>query len=516
MGLLHEPRMPQDGRRVVLRLAGIQKTFGGTAALREAGIEVRSGEIHAVVGGNGSGKSTMIKILAGVYSADSGTIEVEGKTWPAAAFTPALAKTAGLHFVHQALGVFPDLSVAENLMIGRGYEMRRGRAIAWPAVRARAATLMDRFHIDADPDSLVADLGPAEQALVAIARALQDQDDATRGILVLDEPTAALPAPEVETLLAALRRYAASGQTIVFVSHRLDEVFALADRVTVLRDGRPAGSAVISQIDKRALMGMMFAPGAERPALKRRAWDGEVTLELSGLSVGPLAGVSLRLRRGEILGIAGLLGSGRSELLKAMFGLLPHDGEMLMDGKPVRIRSPKQAMRLGIALVPEDRIQDAAFADMSVRENLTAGFVARYWRQGRMCHGDERVQARALIKRFGIVPHDEDGIFGLLSGGNQQKAVLARWLSAEPRVLLLDEPTQGVDVAARAEIHHLIRGVVADRNSALVVSSDFDELAELADRVIVLGQGCIAGEVDAEDLSAEQLTALCYQSLETS
>lgn len=504
---------PQEDPNVVLRVGGISKAFGGTTALRDADLEIRRGEIHALLGGNGSGKSTLIKILAGVYTADEGGwIEIEGQRCPTEAFTPARAKEAGLHFVHQALGVFPSLTVAENLTIGRGYETRWGKAIRWHDVRARADRLLRRFHIQASPDTLVARLRPADRSLVAIARALQDQDDATRGVLILDEPTASLPAAEVEALLDALRRYAAAGQTIVFVSHRLDEVLSLADRVSVLRDGRRVGSVSAAGIGEPDLILMMFGRAVERTVRERQiAADGSVALEVRHLSVGPLTDVSMRVRRGEVVGVAGLLGTGRSELLHALFGVMPQRrGEILIDGRPVAFHSPRQAMHAGVALVPEDRMREAAFSALSVRENLSAGSVGQYWRRLRLRHGDERADAEGLIRRHGIQPPSCDLPFAVLSGGNQQKAVLARWLTTSPRILLLDEPTQGVDVGARAEIHALVRRVAADGNAVLVVSSDFEELAEVSDRAVVLAGGRVVGEAAGADLSVHRLTELCY------
>jgi ribose transport system ATP-binding protein len=499
------------GDAVALRLHEVTKSFAQTRALKAVSFEVQGGEIHALLGGNGSGKSTLVKILAGVYNADGGTVEVRGDRFRAEDMTPAAAQALGVRFVHQQPSTFPDMTVAENLSLGRGFETGVGRNIRWRTVRARARTVLARFGIDADPGQRLGTLGPAEQTMVEIARALQDQEGESDDILVLDEPTASLPAPEVKVLLDALRRYAADGQTIIYVTHRLEEVLDVADRVTVLRDGDHIATVPCEGLTHDALVELIVGRSVDSVFPEPRAdRDREVALEVRGLRGGPVSGVDLTVRSGEIVGLAGLVGSGRSSLLRMVFGdLRPEAGEILLDGTPIAPRTPLQAMKAGIAYVPETR-SDAAFADMTLAENLSAASVPSYWRGGRLRAREERADTRRLIEAFAVKAPGPGIAFGTLSGGNQQKAILGRWLRREPRVLLLDEPTHGVDVGARIEIYSTIRRAVDAGAAVLVASSDFEELAGLCDRVAVISGGRIVAEAKGADLESERLQHLAY------
>ena len=485
--------------------------------LTNASLTVHRGEVHALLGGNGSGKSTLIKVLAGVYRADpGGTIELGSTSAPADHWTAATAKASGLHFVHQDPAVFPLLTVAENIAIGRGFPTGLGGRVDWKATRRRTVEVLERFSIHATPDTPVAALRPADRTMVAIARALQDQEGAHDGVLVLDEPTASLPVSEVDILLSALRRYAEAGQTIVYVSHRLGEVLDLADTVTVLRDGYVVGSRPVSGLNESHLVEMIVGRPLDQVFPEpRQTQDRRVVLSVRDLAVGPLKGVDLDLHEGEVLGIAGLLGSGRSELLRCLFGDLPRTaGQVLLEGKDLSPRRPSQAMDAGLAMVPEDRGAGAMFGSLSVRENLSAAVVERYWSRGRLNHRQERDEARALVRQFDVRPGTDAPPAGTLSGGNQQKLVMARWLRREPRVLLLDEPTQGVDVNARADIYAHVRASVARGTSVLLVTSDFEELAHVADRVLVLRDGRVAAEVTGDQINAHRLTELAYVTQE--
>jgi ribose transport system ATP-binding protein len=496
-----------------LRVTGLSKTFPGTRALDDVSIEVRPGQVHALLGGNGSGKSTLIKVLAGVYRGDpGGEVAVGADVVASDRTTPAWARAAGVHFVHQDPGVFPTMTVAENMAIGRGFQTTRAGSIRWKALRARTAGLLERFQIRATPDTPVGLLRPADRTMVAIARALQDQEGEHEGVLVLDEPTASLPASEVQVLLAAIRRYAVAGQTIVFVTHRLDEVIAIADRVSVLRDGRHVDTVDVAGRTESDLVEMIFGrPLDEVLPEAAPVATREAALEVRGLVAGPLRGVDLTLGKGEVLGVAGLLGSGRTELLTAIFGAFPiAAGQVLLEGREVRFRSVDQAMDAGLAYIPEDRAAEAAFPEMSLRENLSAGQVRHYWRGLRHRHGAEGVDARRSITDYRIRASSDQQAFGTLSGGNQQKAVLARWLRRKPRVLLLDEPTQGVDVSARAEIYAVVRAAVEQGTSVLLVTSDFEELSRVSDRVVVLAGGRVVADLSGAEAAPHHLTDLAF------
>ena len=495
----------------------MSKTFPGTRALIDVSFDVMPGQIHALVGGNGSGKSTLIKIMAGVYNADAGgTITVDGNEMRADHTTPAGARSLGLHFVHQNPAVFPDLSVAENLAIGNGFEKTAFGNIRWRAQRRRTAALLERFDIPAKPDALVRSLRPAERAMLAIARALQNQEGENNGLLVLDEPTASLPRAEVVRLMGALNRFAEAGQTILFVSHRLDEVIDACDQATVLRDGRLAGTLDGDEITEPRLIELIAGRSLDAafPSMPASGSE-EVALEATGIAGGPLAGVNFQLHRGEVLGVAGLLGSGRSELLKMAFGAYPiKSGSFSLDGEPINFHHIGQAMDAGIAYVPEDRGTEASFPDLSLSENVNAAMVDTYWKGMRLRKRAADADARTSIADFFIRASSERQKMGTLSGGNQQKVVLARLLRRRPKVLLLDEPTHGVDVGARAEIYELVSQAVAQGCSVLLVTSDFEELASVSDRVIVLANGRISAELRSPDIEPARLTELAFTTQE--
>lgn len=507
-----------DGResRTALRVTDLVKTFGGTRAADGVSFEVQAGTIHALLGGNGSGKSTTIKMLSGMYQAEQGVIAVDDEygagTHEASAWTPMKARAAGLRFVHQQSSTFPQLTVAENLAVGHGFETGAGGRVRWRAQRRHARDTLRRFGIDLDPAAELARYGVATHAMVAIARALQDitpsEDGGAAGILVLDEPTAALPPREVSVLLDELKRLARQGQTVVYVTHRLDEVVHIADRATILRDGRVAATLEGSEITHDALVELIAGESHQAAATSTRALRriGAARLRCAGLAGGAVRGASLEVHAGEIVGVAGLLGSGRSTLLQLVGGdVAREEGEVLLDDQPVSFRSPRDGVRAGVAFSPENRRESAAFMELSVRENMGILSARRYFRRGCLRHRQEARDARRLLETYQVRAASTETPIGLLSGGNQQKALLARWLRLAPRLLLLDEPTQGVDVGARAEIWHLVRRAVDEGSAALVVLSDFEELVSVCDRVILVRHGRTVGELDCRGLTDSAL-----------
>jgi ribose transport system ATP-binding protein len=497
----------------VVSVRRLSKTFAGTRALQNVDIDFRAGEIHAVCGGNGSGKSTLIKILCGVYDGDEGgEIIARGETIDSDKTTPATAHRAGIRVVHQDLAVFPELTVAENLALDARFETGFGGRIKWRQQRAVAAAAIQSFNIPASPDTRLSELSLAARTEVAIARALRDHGDREAGLLILDEPTAALPVHEVAALLTALRRLAARGQSILYVSHRLDEVLDLADRVTVLKDGRLVDTRPAAELDESKLIELMLGRSVDE-ALRHETTSasGPEILAVSNLAVGALQDVSFTARAGEVVGIAGLMGSGRSSLLRAMFGdLTPRSGSVTFHGKELKFKHPRDAIAADIVMVPENRVRDGVFLDQTVDMNVSIAVIRSFRRKLRLANSAMARDTDGLIATFGIKAPSGGVLMSSLSGGNQQKAVMARWLRRNPSLLLLDEPTQGVDVGARADIYRIVRQATSAGAVAIVVASDFEELAAVSDRVLVLRTGRIVSEVSGADITAQRLSELSY------
>ncbi|MBZ5739566.1 sugar ABC transporter ATP-binding protein [Nocardioides mangrovi] len=488
-----------------LVLEAVSKTFPGMRALDDVSFAIHRGSFHALLGGNGSGKSTLIKILAGVYQGDpGGTIRARGESVDPQATTPAWSRRAGIRFVHQDLGVFGAMSVAENLFSGHPYPRTRIGAVGWRSMQAEAARVLARHDIDVDPRRSMADLRPAEQTLVAIARCLMDADEGGVELLVLDEPTARLPPTEVEELLAALDRYVAGGLSILYVSHRLSEVVEHADTITVLRDGRHVTTRPADGLT-RAELATLIVGSRSQIAAKRatRTIGSDVVLRVEGLRSGPVHDVDLTLHAGEIVGLAGLVGSGRTHLVETIFGVhRPREGRVSLRGRPLRPGSVAAATDAGLAYVPEDRAAHSAFRSLGLDMNLSAADLHRY-RRGWLRRPPELADAQADIARFAIRTPGVRAPFAQLSGGNQQKAVLARWLRRSPVALLLDEPTQGVDIGARAEIYAQIEEAVDRGTAVLLVTSDLDELLHLSDRVAVISRGRIVDEATGDRITRD-------------
>jgi rhamnose transport system ATP-binding protein len=487
----------------LLRLTAVSKSFAGVRALKDVSFDLRPGEVHALVGENGAGKSTLIRVITGAHRPDSGSVEIGGTLLPRA--DPLLARELGIAPIYQQPALFPDLTVAENLALGQepGGSWRR---VDWRARRRRAVEMLARVGARIDPDALAGSLRMAEQQLVEIARAL----GARARVLLMDEPTAALAEPEVARLLELVRELQAAGVGIVYISHRLGEVARIADRVTVLRDGAVVATRPAAEVGQGELIRLMV--GRELAAVfpKREVERGEVVLEARGLgsSSAGVRGASFEVRKGEILGIAGLVGSGRTELARVLFGLEPADaGELRLRGVAVRVSSPAEAVSLGFAYVPEDRRRHGVIPEMSVVENTSLAVLSRMGSGPFLDDPKERSLAGRFVERFTIKAASLDAPVSTLSGGNQQKVALARWLATEPKVLVLDEPTQGVDVGAKAEIHGLMVDL-AERGLAIVmISSELPEVLGMSDRVAVMRGGTIVATVDRAEATPEALLA---------
>jgi rhamnose transport system ATP-binding protein len=494
----------RSGVNRLLTLNNISKSFAGVQALKGVSFELQAGEVHALVGENGAGKSTLIKIVAGAHQADSGTIEVAGRQITDT--DPVRSRGLGIAVIYQRPALLPDLSVAENIALG--LEQRgAARIVRWTARRNRAKELLARVGASIDPDALVDTLTMPEQQLVEIARAL----GANARILILDEPTASLSDREVERLLDVIRELRRQGVGIIYISHRLEELFQMADRVTVLRDGATIGTRRMSDVTSGELIRMMV--GREITAIfpKQVVPIGDIVLRLGnvGCRQSGVRGVDLELRAGEIVGLAGLVGAGRTELARILFGLTPADeGSIEWRGKPMVIRSPAQASRLGIAYVPEDRRRHGVILEMPVTTNATLAVLDRIASFGWINFGREQALAAGYVKRLAIKTASLETPVGDLSGGNQQKVAVARWLATEPQLLILDEPTQGIDVGAKAEIHRLMGELAGRGMTILMISSELPEVLGMSDRIAVMHGGTVTGILDRAEATQEKILAM--------
>ena len=495
---------------VVLDLRDVSKTFPGTKALDEVSLQVRAGEIHALVGQNGSGKSTLIKILAGFHHPDHGaTATINGEQFRLG--DAAAAHAAGLRFVHQDLGLIDSLDCVDNLALGAGYTTGLGGHIRWRRQRAAAREALSRVgHGDVNVTTLVSHLSAFEKTALAIVRAIRDWESGDAAskvsLLVLDEPTATMPRPEVDKLFGLIRRVAAAGKSVLLVSHHLDEVFAVANRVTVLRDGRSEGTHEISELTRGDLIRLMTGGIIEEVTRSAERHEGEVLMSVRGLGGSVLHDLDLDFHSGEVLGIAGLNGSGRDEVCELIFGARPRAGTVTVRGRELPPSRPDLAISRGLALVPADRHGAGLVLNESVRENLTLVDLKPFWRRWWLSGSRERSTARQWIDKLAIRTSSMDAVVESLSGGNQQKVVMGKWLRTDPAILLLDEPTQGVDVGAQAELHKMIRAVADSSGSAAVLcSSDERELSRVCDRVIVLCDGTVSAELTGDQLASQRI-----------
>ncbi len=489
-----------DHGRPLLEVKDASKRFGAVAALKGVSFDVRAGEVHALVGENGAGKSTLIKIVTGAHRPDAGSVTLEGRRIEES--SPLVARALGIVAIYQQPALLPDLTVAENIGLGTepGGAFRR---IDWDGRRARAAALLARVGARIDPDTPVRALTMPEQQLVEIARALGSRAK----VLVMDEPTASLSERDAQNLFRVIRELKAEGVGIVYISHRLEELFGLADRVTALRDGALVGTRAMAEVDRGALIQMMVGRPLDAVFPKRHVPIGAPVLEARGLSCAAtgVADVDLTLRAGEIVGLAGLVGAGRTELARVLFGLTPATaGTLTVAGRPVTIGAPADAIRHGIAYVPEDRRRHGVIGELPVAANVGLASL----RGLALDFAGERRRADEFVARLGIKTPSIETPVGHLSGGNQQKVSLARWLATGPKVLVLDEPTQGVDVGAKAEIHRLIGDLVAAGMAILMISSELPEVLGMCDRIGVMRAGRLVATLDRAEATQERLLSL--------
>jgi len=486
-----------------LEVRDIEKTFPGVRALSGVSFDVRAGEVHALLGENGAGKSTLIKIISGVYEPDGGSILVDGRNVHFS--SPDDARRAGVATIYQELLLFPELTVAENIFLGHAPLAGAGR-IDWRAMRAEAERLLAALEIDdLSPDQIVSALTVGNRQRVEILRALSH--DAR--ILIMDEPTAALTESDVTRLFDVVRRLKRRGVGVVYISHRLDEIFTIADRVTVLRDGAFVGAREVAGTNAAELVQMMVGRRIDNLFPKTAAPIGAPVLEARDLVRRPLTkGVSLVVRAGEIVGLAGLVGSGRSELAQTLFGITPSEsGEIRLNGESVRIDSPEAARAEGVAYVPEDRGAQGLVRPMSVLHNFSLAALGGLSRAGFIDRAGERRMAENGVARFSVKTSSVDEIAGRLSGGNQQKIVLGKWLANNPRLLILDEPTRGIDVGAKAEIHRLMSELAAEGVAILMISSELPEVLGMSDRVLVMREGRLVAEFGRAQATSEAVGA---------
>lgn len=484
----------------VLRLSGITKTFPGVKALDQVSLELYPGQVTALVGENGAGKSTIVKVLTGIYQPDGGEIRIDGD---AARFPSALhATAAGITAIHQETVLFDELTVAENIFIGHAPRTRFG-LIDWPRIRRQATAILDRIDARIDPMTPLRELGIANKHLVAIARALSVE----ARVVIMDEPTAALSQKEIEELYELVERLKAEGRAILFISHKFDEIFRIADRFTVFRDGQHVGSGLIADVNESELVRMMVGRSVDQIFPEREHAPGDEVLKVVGYAhPTEFNDIGFTLHRGEILGFYGLVGAGRSELMQALFGITkPSKGVVRIDGNIRVIRSPAEAISSGIVYVPEDRGKQGAITGLPIFQNVTLPSLSQTSRNGFLRLSEEFTLAREYTQRLDLRAAALDQNVGNLSGGNQQKVVIAKWLATKPRVIILDEPTKGIDIGSKAAVHAFMAELAAQGLAVIMVSSEIPEILGMSDRVIVMREGLIAAELSGDDLTPETL-----------
>lgn len=490
----------------LLQFRGVSKEFGGTKALTDVSLDLKRGEILALLGENGAGKSTLIKTLAGIYKPDAGEILLNGE--PYQHRPPRPNERQPVAFIHQDLGLIEWMTVGENVGLAQGFSMRR-KLIDWGATESRTAEALKLVGCDFDPSTRVQDLTRTEKSLVAIARALAVEAD----ILVLDEPTASLPADEVERLFAAIRPLKERGVAMIYVSHRLDEIFRIADRVAVLRDGHLVGETPVADTDPEALIKMIVGAKAGQLFAKAECQPGEVLVSVRDLATRGAGPVSFDLRQGELLGLVGLRGAGQELVGRALFGAEPMRGDVSIKGMAPDLSSPETAIASGVGLIARDRTEESVAMALTLRENtfLNPGASGRR-RFDILSPAKEAARAAGIGETVGLRPNDQSLAIEALSGGNQQKVVVGRWLATGRRFLIAEDPTAGVDVGAKADIYRLIARAVEEGLAVLVISTDFEEIAHICHRALVFSRGRIVRELTGADLTTSAVIAAASAS----
>lgn len=501
----------------LLKLSGINKYFPGVHALKNVQFEVRKGEVHALLGENGAGKSTMIKIISGVHKPETGTISLDGQQ--VNFNNPRDAQNMGVATIYQELGLYPELSVAENIFMGHAPMKKWGlfKTVDWDTMQRRAEQLLSELNIDnLDVQANVGALNVGNRQRVEIAKALSLDAQ----ILIMDEPTAALTESDVEQLFTIVRLLRDRGVSIIYISHRLNEVFELADRVTVLRDGEYIGTQDVKDTSESDLISMMVGRTIDNLFPKQESEVGEVILEVRNLNRMPLTNkISFKVHAGEIVGLAGLVGSGRSETAQVIFGVLPAEsGEIYINDKQVHIHHPSEAVKHGIGYVPEDRGHQGLVKEMTIRENTSMAVLDSVSNNTFINRAKEQILANQSIQQLSIRATGSEQIVNKLSGGNQQKVVVSKWLASNPKILIMDEPTRGVDVGAKSEIHRLMSQLVAEQGLAiLMISSELPEILGMSDRILVMREGHLVGEFTRDEANQENIaTAMMSEGLHNS
>ena len=481
----------------ILEMKSITKNYGGIQALTDVTLELNRGEILCLCGENGAGKSTLMKILTGVEQPTSGEIYLDGKLAHIA--KPLDAYNAGISIVHQELVQIPKMTIAENIFIGR-YDLTCG-FINRKALREKTRKLMERLNIYYDPDSLIRQYSVAQRQLIEILKALSFDSR----IIVLDEPTAALTIEETRTLYRIVRKLKEDGVSVIFISHRMEDIYAVGDRVYVLKDGKHSGTANVKDVSTGDIVRMMIGRELGQQFVPKTNTPGEVVLEVRHLSNHNIHDISLKVRKGEVLGIGGLIGAGRTELLRAIFGIDDYEGDILYNGETIRNRSPREAIQRGFAFVPEDRKDLGLILSHSIKDNILMSIIDRLAKLGFVNRRQEREIPERYISELNIKTPNAQLKAGALSGGNQQKVVLGKALASQPSVILLDEPTRGVDVGAKAEIYRIINDLTCKGYAVIMVSSELPELIAMSDRIVVMHDGHISGELEGLEATEEAI-----------